>query len=92
VELASADAAWQPAFAQLWAEDLVLRKLISMQDVTVCLDKRDASGKIEAYQEPLLYRCFMAGRVHMPYDGAGNPVAMRCHLSCERLDLSLTDQ
>ncbi|EEC09550.1 vacuolar protein-sorting protein, putative [Ixodes scapularis] len=39
VELASADAAWQPAFAQLWAEDLVLRKLISMQDVTVCLDK-----------------------------------------------------
>lgn len=39
VELASADAAWQPAFAQLYAEDLVLRKLISMQDVTVCLDK-----------------------------------------------------
>lgn len=91
VELASADASWQPAFAHLAQEDPVLRKLISMEDVTVCLDKRDASGKIEAYQEPLLYRCFMSGRLHTRYEGS-RPVALRLHLSCERLDLSLTDQ
>ncbi|KAH9375410.1 hypothetical protein HPB48_022715 [Haemaphysalis longicornis] len=91
VELASADASWQPAFAHLAQEDPVLRKLVSMEDVTVCLDKRDASGKIEAYQEPLLYRCFMSGRLHTRYEGA-HPVALRFHLSCERLDLSLTDQ
>ncbi|KAL3248419.1 hypothetical protein MRX96_056494 [Rhipicephalus microplus] len=92
VEVASADASWQPAFAQLATENPVLRKLVSMEDVTVCLDKRDASGKIEAYQEPLLYRCFVLGRLHMRYDGSGRPSALRFHVSCERLDLSLTDQ
>ncbi|XP_077522225.1 vacuolar protein sorting 13B isoform X1 [Amblyomma americanum] len=92
VEVTSADASWQPAFAQLAAEDPVLRKLVSMEDVTICLDKRDASGKIEAYQEPLLYRCFVVGRLHMRYDGGGRPSALRFHVSCERLDLSLTDQ
>ncbi|KAL1428086.1 hypothetical protein MTO96_016980 [Rhipicephalus appendiculatus] len=92
VEVASADASWQPAFAQLATENPVLRKLVSMEDVTICLDKRDASGKIEAYQEPLLYRCFVLGRLHMRYDGSGRPSALRFHVSCERLDLSLTDQ
>lgn len=92
VEVASADASWQPAFAQLATENPVLRKLVSMEDVTICLDKRDASGKIEAYQEPLLYRCFVLGRLHMRYDASGRPSALRFHVSCERLDLSLTDQ
>lgn len=39
IEVASADASWQPAFAQLATEDPVLRKLVSMEDVTICLDK-----------------------------------------------------
>lgn len=29
---------------------IMLRKLISLADLTICLDKRNASGKIEMYQ------------------------------------------
>ena len=36
--------------------ELVLRRVINFHDLTVCLDKRNASGKIEHYQDPLLYR------------------------------------
>lgn len=36
--------------ADLTAEDLILRNLATLTDLTVCLDKRNASGKIENYQ------------------------------------------
>lgn len=96
VEATSAGAEWKPAFVEVSLEEPVLRKLLWMHDVTVCLDKRDSSGKIEAYQDPLLYRCFLEGRVHLGYDpGAGSsgpPTVTRCHFSCHQLDFSLTDQ
>lgn len=50
------------------ATDLVLRKMINFSDCTVCLDKRNASGKIEFYQEPLLYKCSFRTRLHFTYD------------------------
>lgn len=37
-------------FSDLTAEDLILRNLATLTDLTVCLDKRNASGKIENYQ------------------------------------------
>ena len=46
----SVDGCWEPAFAELTATDLVMRKLISVSDLTVCLDKRGAMGKIESYE------------------------------------------
>ena len=64
--LTSANALWEPAFVELSLPDLVLRKLLQVKDMTVCLDKRDASGRIETYQEPFLYRCSLsvhAGKV-----------------------------
>lgn len=33
----------------------MLRKVITIQDLTLCLDKMDASGKIEIYQVFLRY-------------------------------------
>lgn len=50
------------------ATDLVLRKVINFSDCTVCLDKRNASGKIEFYQDPLLYKCSFTTRLHFTYD------------------------
>lgn len=38
-------------------DDLHLRKLMRLSDLTLCLDKRNAAGKIETYLEPLLYKC-----------------------------------
>jgi hypothetical protein len=46
----------------------VLRKAINFSDCTVCLDKRNASGKIEFYQDPLLYKCSFRTRLHFTYD------------------------
>lgn len=31
-------------------QEVMLRKVITIQDLTLCLDKMDASGKIEIYQ------------------------------------------
>jgi hypothetical protein len=38
------------AIADLSPIQIMLRKLISLADLTICLDKRNASGKIEMYQ------------------------------------------
>lgn len=43
-------------FSDLSPAQVILRKVISVSDLTLCLDKRNASGKIEVYQEPMLYR------------------------------------
>lgn len=55
-------------FFSFLATDLVLRKVINFSDCTVCLDKRNASGKIEFYQDPLLYKCSFRTRLHFTYD------------------------
>lgn len=38
-----------------------------INDLTICLDRRNASGKIEIYQEPVLYRCSMEIRLYRNY-------------------------
>lgn len=58
----------------LSAPDLVLRKVISFSDCTVCLDKRNASGKIEFYQDPLLYKCSFRTRLHFTYDNINSKI------------------
>ena len=47
LRLSSADELWRPAFTELALPDLILRKLLQVTDMTICLDKRNASGKIE---------------------------------------------
>ena len=48
--LVSSDMNWETAFTELTPADLVMRKLLSVSDLTVCLDKRGAMGKIESYE------------------------------------------
>ncbi|KAL0171038.1 hypothetical protein M9458_031349, partial [Cirrhinus mrigala] len=74
--------------------ELVLRKVINFSDCTVCLDKRNASGKIEFYQDPLLYKCSFRTRLHFTYDNinAKIPAVIKVHTMVESLKLSLTDQ
>lgn len=35
----------------------LIRRLVRLDDLTLCLDQSDADGKIRFFQEPLLYRC-----------------------------------
>ncbi|KDR22947.1 Vacuolar protein sorting-associated protein 13B [Zootermopsis nevadensis] len=94
VTLQSADKSWQPAFTDLSPTQIMLRKLVSLADLTICLDKRNASGKIEMYQEPLLYRCSMELHLLRSYQNAtAKRVAMtRADIHCGRMDFSLTEQ
>lgn len=56
------------------APELVLRKVINFADCTMCLDKRNASGKIEFYQDPLLYKCSFRTRLHFTYDNINSKI------------------
>ena len=48
--LVSADCSWEPGFTEMSPAELILRKLLSVSDLTVCLDRRGALGKIEIYE------------------------------------------
>ena len=92
-ECYSVDKDWIRSFIELSAPDYVLRRAINVCDLTVCLDKRDGSGRIENYQDPLVYRCSVSGRMCMKYESisAKYPVETKINFYCERLDLSITD-
>ncbi|XP_037659327.1 vacuolar protein sorting-associated protein 13B isoform X2 [Choloepus didactylus] len=93
-ECYTVDELWDRAFMDISAADLVLRKVINFSDCTVCLDKRNASGKIEFYQDPLLYKCSFRTRLHFTYDNLNSkmPSVIKIHTLVESLKLSITDQ
>lgn len=59
----SCDENWKQAFIDIHPIRIRLRKLITISDLTVCLDKRNTAGKIEFCQEPILYRCSLEARI-----------------------------
>lgn len=93
VEASSADHKWNEAFVDLTFPDLILRKLIKLQDLTVCLDRRNASGKISTYQDPLLYRCSLDCRLFMAFESlhARHLLSTKLDILCDQLDFSVTD-
>ncbi|XP_028837760.1 vacuolar protein sorting-associated protein 13B isoform X2 [Denticeps clupeoides] len=93
-ECYTVDELWDRAFMDIAAPDLVLRKVINFSDCTVCLDKRNASGKIEFYQDPLLYKCSFRTRLHFTYDNINSkiPAVIKIQTMVESLKLSITDQ
>ncbi|XP_018414838.1 PREDICTED: vacuolar protein sorting-associated protein 13B isoform X3 [Nanorana parkeri] len=93
-ECYTVDEFWDRAFMDISATELVLRKVIHFSDCTVCLDKRNASGKIEFYQDPLLYKCSFRTRLHFTHDSLSSkmPAVIKIHTMVDSLKLSLTDQ
>ncbi|CAL8286959.1 unnamed protein product [Merluccius merluccius] len=93
-ECYTVDDVWERAFMDVTAPELVLRKVINFSDCTVCLDKRNGSGKIEFYQDPLLYKCSFRTRLHFTYDNinAKIPALIKIQTMVESLKLSITDQ
>ncbi|XP_045567100.1 vacuolar protein sorting-associated protein 13B [Salmo salar] len=85
---------WDRAFMDITAPDLVLRKVINFSDCTVCLDKRNGSGKIQFYQDPLLYKCSFRTRLHFTYQNINSkiPAVIKIQTMVESLKLSITDQ
>ncbi|XP_035381767.1 vacuolar protein sorting-associated protein 13B isoform X2 [Electrophorus electricus] len=93
-ECYTVDELWDRAFMDIATPELVLRKVINFADCTVCLDKRNASGKIEFYQDPLLYKCSFTTRLHFTYHNINSkiPAVIKIQTMVESLKLSLTDQ
>lgn len=73
-------------FLELSATQVVLRKLITLNDLTLCLDKRNAAGKIDVYQEPMLYRCSLTMHLLRNYHSATAKKASttRLHIYCNK--------
>ncbi|XP_071061898.1 LOW QUALITY PROTEIN: intermembrane lipid transfer protein VPS13B [Pseudochaenichthys georgianus] len=93
-ECYTVDDVWERAFMDITAPELVLRKVINFADCTVCLDRRNASGKIDFYQDPLLYKCSFRTRLHFTYENINSkiPSVIKIHTMVESLKLSITDQ
>lgn len=93
VESFAVNGAWEKAFVELALPELVLRRLCIFSDVTVCLDKRNASGKIDVYQEPVIFHWNLTTRIHMTFESLHARVANVTKIStfCEELHLSLSE-
>ncbi|KAJ8683631.1 hypothetical protein QAD02_019423 [Eretmocerus hayati] len=85
---------WEPTFTDMSSYEAKLQKIITVQDLTLCLDKMDTSGKIEIYQDPVLYRCSMTIRVIMNYlsSTAKRASITRLDLHCQKMEFSVTEQ
>ena len=92
-ECYSCDEGWSRAFVDITPQDLTLRRMINFSDLTICLDKSSADGRIENYQEPMLYRCFIACRLHMTYESvnAKLPSQTKLNVMCDKLDCLMSD-
>ncbi|VVC87786.1 unnamed protein product [Leptidea sinapis] len=74
--------------------DPIIRRLIRLDDLTLCLDKSDSDGKIRFYQEPLLYRCQLDLRVLTRLISANKRRArsLTVQLRCSRLAWGVTSE
>ena len=91
-ETFSVNSSWEKAFVDVVAPEFVLQKVCNISDLTICLDKMNSSGKIELYQDPLLYKCGLCCRMLLKFDNLLRPLETTFNLYCESADVSLTDQ
>ncbi|KAJ6640172.1 Vacuolar protein sorting-associated protein 13B [Pseudolycoriella hygida] len=90
----SADDNWKPAFIDISPTKVFLKKVISITDLTICLDKRNAMGKIDVCQEPILYRCSLQIRMLRKYNISSlhKSSLTRIDLFTESIELNISAQ
>ena len=115
-EFYSVNDQWEKAFIDISSNaslnastnDLHLRKILQLNDVTICLDKIDnkKNSRINFYQDPLIYRCSIQSRFDFVYfNSFQNNVnssnqnlfnqqlkLIKLNFYCRKLDVSITDQ
>ena len=87
---------WLKSFIELTQQDLSLRRLITLPDLTLCLDKRDLNGKVHRYEVPLLSRCSFECRIQMFYSNVyqqlnTQPIQTRLSFNCANIEVSIVD-
>ncbi|KAK9889545.1 hypothetical protein WA026_006900 [Henosepilachna vigintioctopunctata] len=90
----SANELWESSFSDLASDHVKIRKLICINDLTICLDKRNAAGKIEVYQEPMLYKCSMTMHLLRMYhaSSASKSSTTRLDVYCNSLEFGMSEQ
>ncbi|KAF5303499.1 hypothetical protein FQA39_LY09962 [Lamprigera yunnana] len=90
----SANEKWEPAYTDISAGNVIIRKLITVSDLTICIDKRNAAGKIDVYQEPVLYRCSLVVHMLRHYHTATvhQQSVIRIDIHCSSMEFSMTEQ
>lgn len=80
-ECFSVNPQWEKAFVEINASNIDLRKVLQLNDVTICLDRLDKSSsssktpstrKVNFYQDPLVYRCSIQSRLDFKYSIASS--------------------
>ncbi|XP_063972949.1 intermembrane lipid transfer protein VPS13B [Diachasmimorpha longicaudata] len=94
LSMQTVDDSWQPTFADVNGNDMILRKVITIEDLTLCLDKMDSSGKIDIYQDPVVYRCSMTIRAIMNCQNSSlkRSTITRFDMHCSKMEFSITEQ
>lgn len=90
----SADEDWNPAFIDISPTKVLLKKVINISDLTICLDKRNALGKIDICQEPILYRCTLQARMLRKYNisSAHRSSLTRIDIFTDSIELNVSAQ
>lgn len=93
VESYSTDADWKAAFAEVASPNFLLHKLVHVTDATMCLDSKGPSGKVEVYQQPLLYRSCFEIRLRFTFSSQSAilPKLTQVHIRMLSFDLSVSD-
>lgn len=100
-EFFSVNDLWEKAFVDVNTQKIDLKKILQLNDVTICLDKMDnkKSSKISNYQDPLIYRCSIESRLDFRYSMDSNSnnfdqqlKLIRLNFYCRKFDVSITDQ
>lgn len=90
----SADENWNPAFIDINPVKVVLKKVININDLTICLDKRNVQGKIDVCSEPILYRCSLQARMIRKYNLTSSHLdsITRIDIFTENIDFKISVQ
>ena len=86
---------------RLQSDEHHVRKILQLNDVTICLDKLDSrtNNKISFYQDPLIYRCSIQSRLDFKFSSNLNLnnidqqlKLIKLNLYCRKFDMSITDK
>jgi vacuolar protein sorting-associated protein 13B len=108
-ECFSVNSKWEKVFISEInnSKDFHLRKILQLNDVTICLDKLESksNSKINFYQDPLIYRFSIESRIDIHYTPVKNnnnlnPTnnfnqqlkTLKFNFYCRKFDISITDQ
>ena len=99
---------WEKTFVEINSQNIDLKKILQLNDCTICLDKLDnkKNSKVNYYQDPLIYRFSIQSRLDFTYNlsppsstSTSNQITfdpqinlIKLNFYCRKFDASISDQ